>query len=208
MTIGCHRKLLFVIFPFLSVLAPSRLYVAASPGSYQWLCVRAAVVSCFTVLLLVAGCGYHFAGTGGQAPGDISSIAVDVLENRTAEVGAEAIFTNAILTQFIRWKRLPVKPHNEAEGILAGSIVEISTEDVAHSRPEKTLETRVTITLALTLKRAETNEILWQNSSLSYFEEYFETGDALLTSSLRREAIREIAEFLAERIYNDIFEEF
>jgi hypothetical protein len=167
-----------------------------------------AIVSCLAVLFLIAGCGYHFAGTGGQAPGHINSIAVDVLDNRTTEVGAEATFTNAILNQFIRWKRLPVKPHNEAEGILSGSIAEISTEVVAHSRPEKTLETRVTITLALTLKRAETNEILWENSGLSYFEEYFETGDALLTGRLRREAISEIAEFLAEKIYNDIFETF
>ena len=103
---------------------------------------------------------------------------------------------------------MPVRPHNEAEAVLGGSIARISTEAVAHSRPEKTLETRVTITLALTLKRVETNEILWENRDLSYFEEYFETGDALLTERLRREAIRTIAEFLAEKIYNDIFVAF
>jgi hypothetical protein len=160
------------------------------------------------LFLTISGCGYHFAGTGGQAPGNINSIAVDVLENQTAQVGIEAIFTNAILTQFIRWKRLPVRPHNEAEAVLGGSIARISTEAVAHSRPEKTLETRVTITLALTLKRVETNEILWEDRDLSYFEEYLETGDALLTERLRREAIRAIAEFLAEKIYNDIFVAF
>jgi hypothetical protein len=160
------------------------------------------------VFLNVPGCGYHFSGTGDQGPGNINSIAVDVLENRTTLVGIEAIFTNAILTEFVRWKKLPVKPHNEAEGILGGSIARISTEDVSHSRPDKTLETRVTITLALTLKRVETNEILWENPDLSYFEEYFETGDALLTDRLRREAVREIAKFLAEKIHNDIFEAF
>jgi len=181
---------------------------AASRCTSLRFCVQVAVGFYFAVVLLMAGCGYHFAGTGGQAPGNINSIAVDVLDNRTAQVGIEAIFTNAILTEFIRWKRLPVKPHNEAEGILGGSISRISTQDVAHSGPEKTLETRVTITLALTLKRTETNEILWENPSLSYYEEYFETGDALLTDRLRREAIREIAQFLAEKIYNDIFEAF
>ena len=160
------------------------------------------------VFLTVPGCGYHFAGTDDQAPGNINSIAVDVLENRTTLVGIEAVFTNAILTEFVRWKKLPVKPHNEAEGILGGSIARISTEDVSHSRPDKTLETRVTITLALTLKRAETNEIIWESPDLSYYEEYFETGDALLTDKLRREAVREIAKFLAEKIHNDIFEAF
>lgn len=195
-------------FLFHLVSVSPRQRVTASRCSSLRYCVQVAIGFYSAVLLLIAGCGYHFAGTGGQAPGNINSIAVDVLDNRTAQVGIEAIFTNAILTEFIRWKRLPLKPHNEAEGILGGSISRISTQDVAHSGPEKTLETRVTITLALTLKRAETNEILWENPSLSYYEEYFETGDALLTDRLRREAIREIAKFLAERVHNDIFEAF
>ena len=55
----------------------------------------ALVVVCLIVLLLM-GCGYHFAGTGSQAPGDIKSIAVDVLQNNTAEIGLESVFTNAI----------------------------------------------------------------------------------------------------------------
>lgn len=195
-------------FLFHGVSLSPRQRIAASRCSSLRFCVQVATGFYFAVLLLIAGCGYHFAGAGGQAPGNINSIAVDVLDNRTAQVGIEAIFTNAILTEFIRWKRLPVRPHSEAEGILGGSISRISTQDVAHSGPEKTLETRVTITLALTLKRAETNEILWENPSLSYYEEYFETGDALLTDRLRREAIREIAKFLAEKVYNDIFEAF
>ena len=171
-------------------------------------CLHVTLAILVVLFLPLSGCGYHFAGTGGQAPGNINSVAVDVLDNRTAQVGIEAIFTNAILTQFIRWKRLPVKPHNQAEAVLGGSISRISTEPVAHSGPEKTLETRVTITLDITLKRVETNEILWENTNLSYFEEYLETGDAILTDSLRRDAIRQIAEFLAERIHNDIFVSF
>ena len=193
---------------YLSFVASPRHRVAAWFYSLALPPLQGALLFSLAILLSLPGCGYHFAGTGGQVPGNINSIAVDVLENRTAQVGIEAIFTDAILTQFIRWKRLPVKPHNEAEAFLGGSIARISTEVASHRRPEKTLETRVTVTLALTLKRAETNEILWENPSLSYFEEYVETGDALLTARLRREAIREIADFLAEKIYNDIFEGF
>jgi hypothetical protein len=193
---------------YLSFVASPRHRVAAWFYSLALPPLQGALLFSLAILLSLPGCGYHFAGTGGQVPGNINSIAVDVLENRTAQVGIEAIFTDAILTQFIRWKRLPVKPHNEAEAVLGGSIARISTEVASHRRPEKTLETRVTVTLALTLKRAETNEILWENPSLSYFEEYVETGDALLTARLRREAIREIADFLAEKIYNDIFEGF
>ena len=108
----------------------------------------------------------------------------------------------------LRWKKLAVKPRREADGFLGGAVARIETRDVARRGPEKTLETRVIITLDLTLKRTETSEILWENRNLSYFEDYVETGDALATARLRREAIFEIAQFLAEKIHNDIFEEF
>jgi hypothetical protein len=164
---------------------------------------------CLTLIfyLATAGCGYHFAGTGGQPPGDIESIAVDVLQNNTAEIGLERVFTNAIINEFIRWKRLPIKPRKEADGVLGGSIAEIKIREVSHVDSDKTLTSRVTITLKLTLKRVETDEVLWKKS-FSYYEEYIETGNALDTALLRRQATNEIAEYLAEKIHIDMFEEF
>ena len=166
----------------------------------------ALAVVCLVVLSLL-GCGYHFAGTGGQAPGDIKSIAVDVLQNNTAEIGLESVFTNAILNEFIRWKRLPIKPRKQADGVLGGSIAKIQIREVSNVDSNKTLTSRVTITLKLTLKRVETDEILWKKD-YSYYEEYVETGNSLDTALLRRQATNEIAEYLAEKIYIDMFEEF
>lgn len=179
----------------------------------MWLCRKkrslpttlAVFLATFMSLL---GCGYHLAGTGGEAPGDIQSIAVEVLDNRTGEVGLETIFTNAILNQFIRWKRLPVKPSNEADGVLGGSIAGIRIQEFSHVTSTQTLQSRVTITLSLTLTRVDTDEIVWQNKNLSYYDEYVETGNALETDSLRRAAISRIAVFLAEKVHQDMFEEF
>jgi hypothetical protein len=54
----------------------------------------------------------------------------------------------------------------------------------------------------------DTDEIVWQNKNLSYYDEYVETGNALATDRLRREAISRIAVFLAEKVHQDMFEEF
>ena len=194
------RNLLLAASPFRRV--------AKSLHSPAPRCQRIALTVCFLVFLPFFGCGYHFAGTGGQAPGDIQSINVNVLRNQTAEIGIETIFTNAILNEFIRWKRLPVKPANEAEAVLGGSVARIKTQTASHLTRTRTLETRVTVTLSLTLTRADTDEILWQNKKLSYFDEYVEAENALNTNRLRREAFRRIAEILAERIHQDLFEEF
>ena len=171
---------------------------------------RRLALAIFFLLILslaTAGCGYHFAGTGGQAPGDIKSIAVDVLQNNTAEIGLGNVFTNAIINQFVQWKKLPIKPRKEADGVLGGSITGIQTQEVSHVDSEKTLTTRMTITLQLTLKRVETDEILWKRN-YSYYEDYVETGNALDTAILRRGAASEIAEYLAQKIYIDMFEDF
>ncbi|MEE9122310.1 MAG: LptE family protein [Syntrophobacteria bacterium] len=174
-------------------------------GTRRLPAVLAVLLATFLLLL---GCGYHLAGTGGQAPGDIQSIAVNVLSNQTAEIGIETIFTNAILNEFIRWKRLSVKPPNEAEAVLVGSVARIKTQTASHLTRSRTLETRVTVTLSLALIRVDTDEVLWQNKKLSYYDEYVEAGNALNTARFRREAFRRIAEFLAEKIHQNMFEEF
>lgn len=168
---------------------------------------KLALAVVFLIALSLLGCGYHFAGTGGEAPGDIKSIAVDVLQNNTAEIGLGNVFTNAIVNQFVRWKKLPIKPRKEADGILGGSITGIQTQEVSHVDSDKTLTTRVTINLQLTLKRVETDEILWKKN-YSYYEEYVQTGNALDTALLRRRATNQIAEYLAEKIHIDMFEDF
>lgn len=210
------RNLLLAASPFRRVSASSFCRVPASPRhrfaaslhSPASLCQLIALTACILALLALFGCGYHFAGTGGKAPGDIQSIAVNVLSNQTAEIGIETIFTNAILNEFIRWKRLPVKPLNEAEAVLVGSVARIKTQTASHLTRSRTLETRVTVTLSLTLIRVDTDEVLWQNKKLSYYDEYVEAGNALNTARFRREAFRTIAEFLAEKIHRDMFEEF
>ena len=155
----------------------------------------------------VVGCGYHFPGSG-KAPGNIHTVAVEVLQNQTAEIGIETQFTNAIIGEFVRWKRLQIKPRGEADAVLGGRVSNIRTQAIVHLGPQKTLETRVTVTLQITLKRSENGEILWQKQDLSYFDDYEQSSDPLTTSRNRREAIEEIALFLAEKVHNDIFEEF
>ena len=188
--------------------SPSRPVAVSPRHRFAAFMRRRATLAVWAIIALAAaGCGYHFAGTGGQAPGDIKSIAVDVLQNNTAEIGLERVFTNAILNEFIRWKRLPIRPRKQAEGVLGGSIAKIQIRAVSHVDSDKTLTSRVTITLKLNLKRVETDEILWKKD-YSYYEDYVETGDALDTALLRRQATDKIAEYLAEKIYIDMFEEF
>ena len=99
------------------------------------------------------------------------------------------------------------EPRKEADAVLGGSITGINIQEVSHVDSDKTLTSRVTITLQLALKRVETDEILWKRN-YSYYDDYVETGNALDTAILRRGAEDQIAEYLAEKIYIDMFERF
>jgi hypothetical protein len=169
---------------------------------------RTALLCCAALGIGLFGCGYHFVGNDVRAPGNIESIAVGVVENKTTIVGLETIFTNQLLNEFIRTQRLAVKPPTEADAILSGVITSIETSAIAHLDPEKTLETRVTVGLSLTLKQRESGKILWENKSLSYYQDYTDRALPLATSENRRLAVAYIANFLAQKVYQEIFASF
>ena len=180
-----------------------------SGASLVWRAVaRTVLVCCAALGIGLLGCGYRLVGNDVQAPGNIESIAVGVVENKTTLVGIETIFTNQLLNQFIRTQRLAVKPPAEADAVLSGTITSIETSAIAHLDPEKTLETRVTVGLSLTLKQRESGKILWENRSLSYYQDYTDRALPLATSENRRLAVAYIANFLAEKVYQEIFAKF
>ena len=180
-----------------------------SDDSSVWRSVVRTVLLCCTALGIgLSACGYHFVGNDVEAPGNIQTIAVGVVENKTTIVGIETIFTSALLNEFIRTQRLAVKPPTEADAILSGAITSIQTGAVSHLDPERTLETRVTITLSLMLKQRDSGKILWENKSLTYYQEYTDRALPLATSENRRLAVAYIANFLAEKVYQEIFARF
>ncbi|MBW1981676.1 MAG: hypothetical protein JRJ12_10690 [Deltaproteobacteria bacterium] len=128
-----------------------------------------------------------------------------MLQNQTAEIGIESIFTNAIIDQFVRSNRLAIKSPAKADAVLTGSISRIRSEIASRRSPEETLTTRIYITLDLTLRKRESGEVLWHDDSLSYFAEYGEADNVQLTRGARRLAIIKIANFLAEKVHENIF---
>jgi hypothetical protein len=112
------------------------------------------------------------------------------------------------LAEFTRTQRLAVQPAAEADAVLSGAITDIKTGAVSHAAEQTTLETQVTITVSLALRRRGTGETLWENQSLTYYDAYLETGVPLVTSENRRLAIDYIAGRVAEKVYQDIFASF
>jgi hypothetical protein len=160
------------------------------------------------VLGAIAGCGYHFEGMGLTAPEGVRTIAITVLENRTSESGIETRFTSDLAYEFTRSKILRVVGTDTADAVLGGRISSLTVNTISRTSSYESDERRVTITLDLSLERAD-GTTLWSDGALSDKEAFkVVPSDKLETERNRREAIEVISERLAEKIHNRIFQGF
>jgi hypothetical protein len=76
------------------------------------------------VLLLAAGCGYHFTAGGGPLPGSARTLFVPVFKNTTTEPGVEGIFTDAFREELSRWGR---EGGEASDAAVDGSVTSVSS---------------------------------------------------------------------------------
>lgn len=159
------------------------------------------------VLVVLAGCGYHPKGMGLTAPPGVRTIAVTVLENRTAESGIETRFTSDLAYEFTRSKIVQVVGRDTADAVLSGIIVSLKEDTISHTASYESDERRVTMTMNLALKGTD-GRVIWSRRHLSDREAFKVASDKLATERNRRAAIEVISERLAEKVHNAIFQGF
>jgi len=151
------------------------------------------------------GCGgYHFASDYNNLPGEITSISIPFFQNETYEANIESYFTRALITEFIKNKKITVLSDG-ADATLSGIVKDFRATTIAYSSQDKVLEYRAHITLDLTLKNNHTGETIWRKPSLNSEEEYrVSSEDIALTEATKKVAFQKIANELAEQIYEEL----
>jgi hypothetical protein len=156
---------------------------------------------------LIVSCGYRVGGgAGGALPGDIATIGVSVVGNRTALSGLEAIVTNALVDEFTRRRPNMVTDAQSADAVLTGSIDSISTGTVARRGTLTALERRMVLTVSLIL-RDRKGQTLW-TQTLTAQETYFVNDQASQTDTNLRMAAALAARRLGEYAYERLTDAF
>jgi len=169
--------------------------------------VRAGL-AIFLLSWAVWGCGYRLEGRETSLPPEIRTIAVPTMANRTLEAGIENIFTTALVREFNRDRRLRLVRAKEADGILRGSIQDFSISSVTYDEAGLAIEYRVEVTVDVSLRRVDTDEVLWQTDPIRETETYRAVSDVLTNEARKREAVEEIARELAETVHDRIVDRF
>lgn len=146
-------------------------------------------------------CGYHFVGRETNLPIDIQSLAIPIFINQTDQLGLESEITRALVDKFISSKRLAVRAQKDAEAVLNGRVKSFQTTSVAVAKGFLvTAGYRATVTIEIMLKKQSNGQIL-AKEEISEGWNYPVGADLAQTEYNKKEAIRQIALLLAERVH-------
>jgi len=152
----------------------------------------------------MSGCGgYRFASDFNNLPEEIESISIPFFKNETFESNIEAVFTNAVINEFIKNKRFEVVP-NGGDATMAGVVREFNLGTIAYSSEDRARQYRAFVSLEVTVTNNATGEVIWRNPHLIHDEEYDVAPDIAFTDANKDDAIQRIAVELAEQIYEDV----
>ncbi len=161
----------------------------------------------FIMLLALGGgaCGYRFVGQETNLAANIKTLAIPLFVNQTGELGLESEITQALRERFIASKRLVIQREKNADLILKGKVKSFNTTSVAVTKGLLvTSGYRAMITIEVTLQRLRDGQVIWRDE-LNEGWNYPVGVDLMQTDQNKKEAIRQIALLLAERIHEMVF---
>lgn len=159
----------------------------------------------FIIILILASagaaCGYYFVGQETNLPPDIQSLAIPIFINQTDQIGLESEVTRALLEKFASSKRLAIREQKFADAILTGRVKSFNTTSVAVTKGFFiTSGYRATVIIEVLLQRGDNGQILWKEE-ISEAWNYPVGADLAQTDYNKKEAMRQIALLLAERVH-------
>jgi lipopolysaccharide assembly LptE-like protein len=136
------------------------------------------------ILGLLTGCGYQFVGESSLLPADAQTIYVEPFVNRSREVGMDKELASSLRAEFYRRGRLKVVDASEqADVIISGVIRSLESTVASVNRKDEVLQYESALTLDVTLRRRQPNEILWRGQGIRLTEVHAGSRAAVVTSS-------------------------
>ena len=157
------------------------------------------------LVTLCLSCGYGVVRYSGGL-GDVRSVAVDTPENASYEAGVEFIVADALRSEFLRRRAVDlVEDPSQADLVLEGRVLPIRAVARSFSSVVLSLEYELTLELDLHAVRRDGSEVALDARVLRESERYLASADPEVLRKNREEAVRRVAQLLAERVYDALY---
>ena len=159
---------------------------------------------------LLAGCGYHGAGTSRSLPLSIHVIAVPALENATNSYRIEQRLTSATVHEFLARTPYKISSNPSAgDAVLRGKVVSLEAVpllfDTVSGRATTML---VTVKCDVTLTQTETQKVLFHTDNFVFRNEYEISTDVRSFFEEQDPALNRLARDFAQRLVAAVTENF
>ena len=176
---------------------------------------KSALIGVVMSCVPFSGCGYALVGGGSFLPDYIETVAIPMFENGTAVFEVEQLVTQEVRQEFIgRGRYRVVAEVEDVDAVLIGSIDNIQIAPASFTDAQQASRYVFTLTAGIQFTDLTTNEVLWENPSLVFSDEYEVAsggGDIASASSFfgqRSNAVERIAQDFAETVVSSILEAF
>jgi len=138
-------------------------------------------------------------------------MAIPVFANDTRRADVESTVTNAIVNEFINM--VDITDRDKAEVVLIGRVTGYSLGPVSYTGRDVANEYRLTVVLSLRLVRrvegGKEEEVLWEDKSLSDYEDFIVDGsDVAATRDAEEDAFEELVKDVARLVRERMIEGF
>jgi hypothetical protein len=164
--------------------------------------------------LLSSSCGYTLAGRGSFLPETIKVVGIPDFVNRTPYFEASQLVAQRVRSEFIGRGKYKVLPQDTGvDAVLRATINNITLTPSGFNEAQVATRYVIAISVGIQFVHAADNEVLWQNPSLVFREEYQQASgggvmDAATFFASSSNAVERMATDFARTVVSAILEAF
>ncbi len=161
--------------------------------------------------LVLAGCGYHQAGSATHLPPGTRTVAVPTFATHVLNFHTETAFTEAVIRELNSRTRYRVENQQTGatDAVLSGTILTETAAPLTYdSLSGQTSSYLLTITAKIVLTDTRTNRVLYENDALTYREQYQSTTDLNTFIQEDSAAAGRLARSFAAAVVSEMLESF
>ena len=158
------------------------------------------------LLAATLGCGYSWVGYHAGF-GEIRTVAIRTPSNDSFEPGVEFVVADALRREFLRRGAVRiVEDPSAADLVVDGRVAALRSAGRSFSSVIFTMEYELVMVLDLEAVRADGTPLAIGEHSLEESEYYLASADVEATRKNRDEAVRRVAQVLAQRVHDSLIE--
>jgi outer membrane lipopolysaccharide assembly protein LptE/RlpB len=165
-----------------------------------------------TLLLLItlAGCGYHQAGSATHIPADVQTLAVPIFTTRATAYHTEVAFSEAVIRELNTRTKYHILNSNSdsADATLHGTILTQTVTPLTYDANSGETSSYLVNITARVLLVAHDGRVLYRNDGITYHEQYQSTQDVGGFIQEDPKAVTRVARDFAQALVSDMLESF